>query len=77
MLDAFLAETGAVLAPFDVAQLDVAREAHARHGRGSGSPARLNVGDCFAYALAVTRQQPLLSTGDDFSRTDAVDARAR
>jgi uncharacterized protein with PIN domain len=32
--------------------------------------AGLNYGDCFAYALAKTRQLPLLFQGDDFSRTD-------
>ena len=33
-------------------------------------PARLNFGDCFAYALAKARQEPLLFKGEDFSKTD-------
>jgi len=46
-----------------------AREAHARFGRGR-HPARLNMGDCFAYALAAERGEALLFKGDDFARTD-------
>lgn len=41
-----------------------------RYGRGSKHPARLNFGDCFAYALAKTRNLPLLFKGDDFIHTD-------
>lgn len=41
-----------------------------RYGRGSGHPASLNFGDCFAYALARTRNLPLLFKGDDFVHTD-------
>ncbi|NNG35854.1 PIN domain-containing protein [Nakamurella aerolata] len=48
----------------------VARQAYRRYGRGSGSAARLNFGDCFAYALAITSGEPLLFVGDDFSHTD-------
>ena len=40
-----------------------------RFGKGR-HPASLNMGDCFAYACAATRAQPLLFKGDDFSRTD-------
>lgn len=43
-------------------------------GKGSGHAARLNVGDCFAYALAKSTGEPLLFKGDDFSHTDAVAA---
>src|ERR1700712_4209107 len=43
---------------------EIARVAYRRYGRGSGSPARLNFGDCFSYALAVTTGEPLLFTGD-------------
>lgn len=48
----------------------VAADAHRRYGRGSGSPAKLNYGDCFSYALAMTRDEPLLFKGDDFIHTD-------
>ncbi len=42
----------------------------ASYGKGQGHPAQLNLGDCFAYAAARTRDIPLLFKGDDFSRTD-------
>jgi len=51
----------------------VALDAHARFGRGA-HPARLNMGDCFAYACATLRNLPLLYKGDDFSRTDITAA---
>jgi ribonuclease VapC len=50
----------------------LARQAYRDFGRGSGSPARLNFGDCFAYALAVLRREPLLFKGDDFTHTDVT-----
>lgn len=55
---------------FDVDQLAAARVAYSRYGRGSGHPARLNMGDCFSYALAKSRNLPLLFKGDDFIHTD-------
>ncbi|MDL9978918.1 type II toxin-antitoxin system VapC family toxin [Microbacterium sp. ASV49] len=55
---------------FDAEQADVARRAYRDYGRGSGHPAGLNLGDCFAYALATTRRDSLLFVGDDFTRTD-------
>lgn len=56
--------------PFTQAQAEVARLAHRRFGRGSGHPANLNFGDCFAYALAAETGEPLLCKGDDFRHTD-------
>ena len=44
--------------------------AQERFGRGSGSPARLNFGDCFSYAAAKMTGEPLLFKGDDFTHTD-------
>jgi ribonuclease VapC len=49
---------------------DLALEAFARYGKGRGHPARLNLGDCFAYAMAKRYGVPLLYKGDDFSQTD-------
>lgn len=46
-----------------------ALEAYLRYGKGF-HPARLNLADCFAYALAKELDAPLLYKGDDFSRTD-------
>ncbi|WP_308462339.1 type II toxin-antitoxin system VapC family toxin [Mesorhizobium sp. INR15] len=45
-------------------------EAYALYGRGNGHPAKLNMGDCFAYALAKTQNMPLLFKGNDFIHTD-------
>jgi ribonuclease VapC len=47
-----------------------ARAANRRFGKGSGHRARLNFGDCFAYALAREKDWPLLFKGDDFAATD-------
>ena len=52
-------------------QVDVAREAWRRFGKGR-HPAGLNLGDCCAYALARTSAEPLLFKGDDFARTDVT-----
>lgn len=72
VLDDFLASAGAVVVPFDETQVAIARRAHLRYGRGSGSPARLNYGDCFSYALAMASDRPLLFKGRDFTHTDVA-----
>lgn len=71
-LDELLASMRAQIVPLDQDQLDIARMAHARYGRGSGSPARLNFGDCFPYALATVSAAPLLFVGKDFPHTDVT-----
>jgi ribonuclease VapC len=53
-------------------QAEIARAAYRDFGKGSGHPAGLNFGDCFAYALAKSMGEPLLFKGDDFSRTDVA-----
>lgn len=58
-----------------VAQAQAARRAFQRYGRGSGSPARLNYGDCLAYALSALSGEPLLFKGEDFIHTDVLKAR--
>ena len=55
--------------PVDADQADLAVEAFRRFGKGR-HPARLNIGDCFAYALARATGQPLLFKGGDFALTD-------
>lgn len=57
-----------------VSQARLARAAYRDFGRGSGHPARLNFGDCFAYALAKESGRPLLYKGNDFSHTDVTPA---
>jgi ribonuclease VapC len=56
--------------PFTPSQARLARSAYERFGRGSGHPARLNMGDCFSYALARELGEPLLFKGGDFALTD-------
>jgi ribonuclease VapC len=68
-LDAFLEEAGILVAPATSAQARAARLAYRRFGRGR-HPARLNLGDCFAYALARETGEPLLAKGEDFPATD-------
>jgi ribonuclease VapC len=59
--------------PFDERQLELAREAVLRFGKGRHK-AGLNFGDCFAYALAKSEDIPLLFTGSGFLHTDVVAA---
>jgi ribonuclease VapC len=56
--------------PLTFAQAKIARQAYRDYGRGSGHPANLNFGDCFTYALARDKREPLLYKGDDFVHTD-------
>ena len=66
-LDATLNKLEIEIAPVTAAQARLARQAYRDFGRGSGHPAKLNFGDCFAYALATERGEPLLYKGDDFA----------
>jgi ribonuclease VapC len=68
--DLLLHEAGIEIVPVTVEQARIAREAYRDFGKGSGHPAGLNFGDCFAYALATDRGEPLLYKGDDFVHTD-------
>ena len=61
---------GIAVAAVTETQGEIARKAYLTFGRGSGHPARLNFGDCFSYALAIERGEPLLFKGDDFRHTD-------
>jgi ribonuclease VapC len=63
-----------IVEPVTDEQARIAREAYRDYGRGSGHPARLNFGDCFAYALARASGEPLLFKGDDFIHTDITPA---
>jgi len=56
--------------PVSEAQARIARQAYRDFGKTSGHPAKLNFGDCFAYALAKATGEPLLFKGQDFSQTD-------
>ena len=67
-LDATLDKLEIAIAPVTAAHARLARQAYRDFGKGSGHPAKLNFGDCFAYALATERGEPLLYKGDDFAR---------
>ncbi|KGM34981.1 type II toxin-antitoxin system VapC family toxin [Inquilinus limosus] len=71
--DLWLHRLNAETVPVDGEQADMARRAWRRFGKGR-HPAGLIYGDCFSYALAATRGEPLLFKGDDFSRTDLASA---
>lgn len=73
-LDALLERTGTEIVPFDATHARVARSAFLRYGRSSGSPARLNFGDCISYALATVTGEPLLFKGEEFTHTDVTPA---
>lgn len=70
ILDEFIANSGITLVEVDERQARLALDARIRFGRGFGSAAKLNFGDCFAYALAKSLDAPLLFIGDDFTATD-------
>jgi ribonuclease VapC len=72
--DEFIEESGVIVEPVSASQARLARVAYRNFGRGSGHPARLNFGDCFAYALAIETGEPLLFKGRDFGRTDVMRA---
>ena len=68
-LDLLLYRGGVEVVDVDQGQIEIARLAWRRFGRGR-HPASLNYGDCFAYALAKSRRTALLSIGNDFAQTD-------
>lgn len=70
-LDGTLADAAIEIVPVTVAQARLAAHAYDRFGKGR-HPAALNFGDCFAYALARSRAEPLLFKGADFAQTDVV-----
>lgn len=76
-LDVAIESLGITLEPVTAEQARVARAAYRRFGRDSGHPAKLNYGDCFAYALSVLSGEPLLYVGDDFAATDVEAALPR
>lgn len=73
-VDELFTKARLVIEPVTAEQAAIARAAYRDFGKGSGHPAQLNFGDCFAYALAKSAGEPLLFKGEDFSRTDLVPA---
>ena len=72
-LDLFIEKAAIELVPVSVEQVQVARQAWRRFGKGN-HPAGLNFGDCFAYALAEVTGEPLLYKGEDFALTNVESA---
>jgi ribonuclease VapC len=68
--DELVHEAKLIIEPVTELQVRIAREAYRDFGKGSGHPAGLNLGDCFAYGLAKAMDEPLLFVGDEFSHTD-------
>ena len=71
--EAVLARLRTEIVPVTIEQAAMARIAYQRFGRGN-HPAKLNYGDCFAYALAKVTGEPLLFKGNDFAQTDITPA---
>lgn len=73
-LDDLLETLEIEIVAFDAEQWRVARAAYQDFGKGSGHPARLNMGDCYSYALHRTTGEPLLFVGDDFAHAGVTAA---
>ena len=72
----FLAAADVALVPLSEAELELALDAYDQFGKGR-HPARLNMGDCFAYAAAKAHAAPLLHKDQGFWLTDVEQARER
>ena len=68
-LDLLLHRTGADVVVMESAQVEIARSAWRKFGKGR-HPAGLNIGDCCSYALSRFSGEPLLFKGEDFRHTD-------
>ncbi len=69
-LDEFIEDAQIVIEPVTAEQSRIARQAFRDYGKGSGHAANLNFGDCFSYALARDKREPILFKGADFIHTD-------
>jgi ribonuclease VapC len=67
--DLFVVRASLQIVPVDAEQVDLARSAWRKFGKGR-HPAALNFGDCFSYALAKVTGEMLLAKGTDFAATD-------
>jgi ribonuclease VapC len=69
-LEALMRKARIRIEPVSEQQARIGHQAYRDFGQGTGHPARLNFGDCFAYALSKATGEPLLFKGDDFVHTD-------
>jgi len=70
IVSGFARDNGLALVPIGEREAEIAADAAIRYGRGSGHGAKLNMGDCFAYACAKANNARLLYKGNDFAQTD-------
>jgi ribonuclease VapC len=70
----FLELAGVRIEPITDKEAHTALAAFSRYGKGRGHPAQLNLGDCFAYAMAKNARTGLLFKGEDFDKTDILSA---
>lgn len=68
-LELWLSRLEVEVQPVTLRAARLAQDGWRRFGKGRHKAA-LNLGDCFAYALAIERGEPLLFKGDDFAQTD-------
>jgi ribonuclease VapC len=73
-LDALVQRLSIEVVPMSIEAAGRTRSAYQRFGRGVGSPAVLNYGDCLAYGIAMASGDALLFKGDDFGQTDVIAA---
>jgi ribonuclease VapC len=71
-LEDFIEARQSAIVPFGHEMADTASRAFVRFGKASGHPARLNFGDCMAYAVSAVMRAPLLFKGGDFGLTDVI-----
>jgi ribonuclease VapC len=69
-VEEFLAAANVRTVPITDKEAETALDAFSRYGKGRSHPAQLNLGDCFAYAIARNHRASLLFKGDDFNKTD-------
>jgi ribonuclease VapC len=72
-VEALIKALGIETIPVSLEQGATAVASFMKFGKGRHR-ARLNLADCFSYALAKSRELPLLFKGDDFLNTDIVPA---
>jgi len=73
LVDQFLAEIQAMVVPFSRNHISIFFDAFQRYGKGR-HPARLNMGDCFTYAIARAAGMQVLYVGEDFRQTELESA---
>ena len=71
-LEHFIDAGPGIIIPFSREMADAASRAFDRFGRARGHPAKLNFGDCMAYAVSAVMRAPLLFKGGDFGLTDVM-----